>query len=113
MALTWHSWFAVSLGAAMHRIMLNTGDWIPKEIQSPGQAEEGRKRFGELMKILDDRLAKQAYVVGERFTLVDVYGATSLAWGTQVIGFDMSTVPHVAAWMGRCMSREGAKTMGF
>jgi glutathione S-transferase len=110
-ALTWTSWFAVTLGATLRMVMLNTTDWWPEELRNAGQAEKGKERLAELMKILDERLGKQEYLVGDRFTLLDCYGASVLAWATSMVGFDLGTTPKIGAWIQRCMAREAAKSI--
>ncbi|MCA9648392.1 MAG: glutathione S-transferase family protein [Myxococcales bacterium] len=110
-ALSWNAWFAVSLGASMRLVMLNTQDWLPPELRNEGQAAHGLERLGAQLGLLDARLGEQPYVVGESFSLVDAYGAAAVGWATQVIGVDLKTIPNVAAWLGRCMGREAAKAM--
>ena len=110
-ALTWTAWFSVTLGSAMRVVMLNTQAFMPEEARNAKQAAWGMERFVTLMKVLDERLAKQPYVVGQGFTLVDAYAASALGWGTRVVGFDLGTTPSLGAWLGRCMGREAAKQL--
>jgi len=110
-ALSWTSWFAVTLGGTLRLIMLNESEWLPEDTRNAKQAAWGKERLGTLLKVLEERLAKQPHVVGEGFTLVDAYAAAALGWGLGVVGFDLGTTPSIAAWLQRCMGREAAKQM--
>lgn len=110
-ALSWTAWLAVTLGGTLRLIMLNQGEWLPEDTRNAKQAVWGKERLGTLMKVFDEHLAKQPYVAGDAFTLVDAYGAAAIGWGTSVVGFDLATTPHVGAWLGRCMAREAAAQM--
>lgn len=110
-ALAWTAWFAVTLGSTLRIIMINQGQWLPEDTRNAKQATWGVERLGTLMKVLDDRLAAQPYLVGQGFTLVDAYASSGVGWGTSVVGFDLGTTPHIAAWVQRCMGREAAKQM--
>jgi glutathione S-transferase len=110
-ALTWTAWISVTLGGTLRLIMLNESEWLPEDIRSAKQAAWGKERLATLMKVLDDRLARQPYVVGESFTLLDAHAAALLGWGTGVVGFDLATTPSVAAWLERCTAREAAQQM--
>jgi len=110
-ALSWLSWFAIALGGSLRTVMLNSGDWIPAEHQSEAQAAKGREQLASLMAILDAHLAERAYLTGDDFCLVDAYGTAIIGWGTHVAGYDMSQVPNVTAWHGRCMARDAVKAM--
>jgi glutathione S-transferase len=110
-ALTWTAWFSVTLGSTLRMIMINIGDWTPKEQQNEKQAAHGRERLGTMMKILDDRLSRQQHVVGEAFTLVDAYAAALVGWASGVVSFDLGTTPSIARWLTGCMGREAAKQM--
>lgn len=110
-ALSWIAWFPVTFGSSIRTVMLNKTEWLPADTRNAKQAAWGLERFGALMKILDERLAKQPYMVGERFTLVDAYGASFMGWGAGEVGFDLATTPHVGAWVGRCMSRAAAQKL--
>jgi glutathione S-transferase len=110
-ALSWTAWFSVTLGGTLRLIMLNESEWLPEDTRNAKQAAWGKERLRTLMKLLDERLAQQPYVVGESFTLLDAYAAAALGWGTGVVGFDLATTPSIAAWLQRCMAREAAKQM--
>ena len=111
-ALTWMAWTAVTLGHAL-RQGLSNHEWTPEALRSPALAAAGKEQFGKLLAMIDDRLASRTYILGDDFSLVDCFVGASVAWGTGVLEFDVSTTPNIGPWLGRCMAREGAKAMGL
>lgn len=111
-ALTWVAWMAVTLGAALRQIFVTDPSFAPAELQHPALNAHAKKRFGELLGILDEHLDGRDYVASSSFTLADAYCSAGLTWATGVVGFDLSSTPHLAAWLKRCTSREAARAMG-
>jgi glutathione S-transferase len=110
-ALTWTAWTAVTLGSTL-RMIFFSGEKAPTlEMQNPALHRFSTQRLAELMKVLDGQLTGREYLTGEIFTLSDVYASAAVSWGTGVAGFDLKTVPHVASWIERCLSRPWAKVM--
>jgi glutathione S-transferase len=58
--------------------------------------------------VLDAQLAGRDYILGDRFGVVDLNLASTLAW-TRVGKIDLSPVPNVAAWLPRCSARPALK----
>jgi glutathione S-transferase len=65
-ALSWLLWGHVTLGAAFMRYFMNTGSWIPPELQHKPQAEAALKEIHANLALLDARLNGREYVVGDR-----------------------------------------------
>lgn len=64
-----------------------------------------KDRFSGLnARILDDRLAKNDYLMGKDFTVADAYLFTVLGWGKWV-GIDMSRWPNIARYLDRVAAR--------
>lgn len=59
-------------------------------------------------KVLDTHLAKHPYVVGERFTVVDLNLSAVIGF-SHLGGFDLSPWTHITKWMKSCLSREACK----
>jgi glutathione S-transferase len=110
-ALTWMAWSAVTLGATLRQSFAN-GEWAPEDARNPKQAEMAAARYAELLHILDGRLAGRSYLLGDDFSLADCFVSAVIGWSSGVLKFDLGTTPNIAAWVGRCMAREGAKAMG-
>jgi GST-like protein len=69
------------------------------------------EQINKSLGILNDRLNGRQYVLGEKFTLVDLDLASVLGWAMQGLKLkvDMATYPHLGAWLGRSSSRPGMK----
>lgn len=104
-ALTWSVWGTVTAGGSLWRYFYNTSSWLPTESHNAVQAEMAKKEFTEALRILDARLQGREYLVGDRFSLVDVANASMLNWATAMNAFDRSAYPNVAAWYDRCTAR--------
>jgi glutathione S-transferase len=111
-ALTWVAWTATTLGGTIWQFFMNKGEWLPEDTRNAKQAERAATRYGELLKILDDRLDGRSYILGDGFSLADCYMSALVGWSSGQMGFDLGQTPNVAAWLGRCMGRDGAKAMG-
>ena len=73
----------------------------------PRDAEKEEQALADLEKpfgVLDAELAKRQWLGGDRFTVADLNVASVMAWA-RMAGIDLSTVPRVADWLGRCMAR--------
>lgn len=105
LALTWLVWAQVSLGGAITRYMMNTSQWVPKELHHAGQAEAAMKESLQLLGVLDRHLDGRDYLTGGAFTLADADVASVLGWSLMVTRIDTSAFPHLSAWLGRCTSR--------
>lgn len=110
-ALTWIAWMSVTLGSTLRQIFVTHENWAPPELQHTALNQFATKRLGELLHILDGHLADREYIAAPAFTLADAYCSAGLKWITGVVGFDTASTPHLAAWLERCTSREGAKAM--
>ncbi|MGO4574230.1 glutathione transferase GstA [Microvirga sp. 2TAF3] len=62
------------------------------------------RRFG----LLDKSLEGRSYLMGDRFTVADAYGFTILNW-THFHKIDLSSYPHLAAYMKRVADRPKVK----
>jgi GST-like protein len=109
-AVTWIVWGQVTLAGSLFRYMLNTSDFIPKELHHAPQAEAAMKDLLEQLGILDAHLSKNAFLSGDRFTLADLDLASVLGWGLHVTKVDLAPYPKVAAWLGSASKRPGVTT---
>lgn len=110
-ALTWVAWAAVALGTTIRQCFAS-GEHAPEEMRNPAMFAAGKKRYGELIDILDAELAGRQYLTGDDFTLADCYPAAAIVWASGVLGVDLGARANVAAWVARVMSRPAAGTMG-
>jgi len=108
-ALSWIVWGQVTLAGAIMQYFRATSDFVPAEAHNPKQAEMGMEGFKKSLGILNDRLNGRQYVLGEKFTLVDLDLASVLGWALTMLKVDMSAYPNVGGWLGRSSARPGMK----
>ena len=71
-----------------------------------------RIQFGErddracLLSSLDATVAEQPYLLGDSFTVADLNVAAVIS---RAVDMDLSDVPHLKAWLSRCLERPAAR----
>ncbi|MGC2124249.1 MAG: glutathione binding-like protein, partial [Xanthobacteraceae bacterium] len=68
--------------------------------------DEALKVVAAPFKVLDAAVAKQAYLLGDEFTVADLNVAAVIS---RAIDMDLSDVPHLKAWLARCLERPAAR----
>ena len=66
------------------------------------------KRIARPMRVLDDQLNKNDYLLGDDFSVADLNLASIFTLG-QVARYDMVEFPNVAQWASTCLSRPAYK----
>jgi glutathione S-transferase len=69
----------------------------------PQAAEQGRKELARFLPVLEDALAKQAWLEGD-FSLADIAYAPHL-WFLAESGFDFAATPALRTWLDRLLAR--------
>jgi glutathione S-transferase len=99
-ALSWAVWGSSTLGGAVRRFALGSGD-----------TQAARAELEPLLEILDRRLgAPGLYVLGERFTLVDAATAGALQLLVRT-DFNLEPYPQVKEWFTRVTARPALATV--
>jgi glutathione S-transferase len=71
-------------------------------------AAAAAERLQPVLKVLDDCLKTREWLVGNKFSVADLNAATVVGM-TKYGKIDISYVPNVVAWLGRCLSRPAAR----
>lgn len=78
--------------------------FTPKEKQNPKVTEGALRGLERPLKVLDQRLAKQPYLLGDAFSVADLnVAAVMLLFG--MVGIDASAHTHVSRWLEQCYAR--------
>jgi glutathione S-transferase len=86
--------------------------WSLNAIRLPEAERDAAKRAEALQvlkapfKVLDEAVAKQPYLLGNSFTVADLNVAAVIS---RAVDMDLSAVPHLKAWLERCLARPGAQ----
>ena len=97
-------WFQTKLGADFARGVVYpqaAPDHFCPMLADPAALAWHRERSLRWFALLDANMLREApYVCGETITLADYFGATTVSLG-ELINFDLTPWPRVAAWMER------------
>ena len=103
-ALSCTAWAYVSWGAQLTRLAWSRGEHAAPELHHPPTAEHASRELQHMLGLLDARLAKQPYMLGKDFTLVDSLLANTVRYST-LIGVQTDAHSHLGPWLERCHAR--------
>ncbi len=96
-----------AIDEVLHYIWDPIGISDAPEARDEEQALMAIAKLDRPLKVLDTHLAKQRYVLGDRFTVADLNIATVMDLAPQC-GIALDAWPSVKAWHERCLSRPAA-----
>lgn len=86
---------------SLHAVRLSAGE------RDAAKRDEALKVIATPFRILDAAVAQQPYLLGDEFTVADLNVAAVIS---RAIDMDLSAVPHLKAWLTRCLDRPAAQT---
>ncbi|RJP64753.1 MAG: glutathione S-transferase family protein [Comamonadaceae bacterium] len=99
-AMSWCTWSYVTYGAQLVRLQ------AARDMGTPDDAHgaAGHKATDELLAMLDARLAKQPWMLGDAYSLVDLCVGSVIGYSAY-IGAPVQKHPHVLAWLQKVQAR--------
>ena len=100
-AITWLQFHAASMGPVL-------GQRVHFEVEERGANAAATAHFRQLcgaaLATMDGRLAANAYLAGDGYSIADI---ASFGWLhiARIVGFDLSAWPHVSNWYARVAAR--------
>ena len=85
--------------------------FLPAEQRSEAAIKNATTALQAPLKVLDDRLKSQEYLLGRDFTIADLNVASVLTLST-FVGFDLSGTPAAQKWFQKCVSRPSQQKVG-
>lgn len=79
---------------------------LPEAERDAAKRDEALKVIAKPFRILDAAVSKQPYLLGDEFTVADLNVAAVIS---RAIEMDLSAVPHLKAWLTRCLERPAAR----
>ncbi len=79
---------------------------LPPEERNAALRDEALKVIAAPFRVLDAALAKTPYLLGDDFTVADLNVAAVIS---RAVDMDLSHVPHLKAWLDRCLDRPAAR----
>ncbi len=99
-AFSWCTWAYVTYGAQLVRLQAARDMGTPDDAH--GRA--GHQGMDQLLAVLDTRLAKQPWMLGDSYSLVDLSVGSVIGYSAY-IGAPVDRHPNVRAWLARVQSR--------
>ncbi|MBS3996946.1 MAG: glutathione S-transferase family protein [Hydrogenophaga sp.] len=103
--LQWTLWAATEIEPLARQWFHHTG-FLPPEKRRPELAEAARAQLQTRLRVLDEHVKAQPYLLADGFTVADLNLAAVLQ-RLAVLGGEH--FPHATAWHQRCMGRPGAQ----
>ena len=76
----WMLYSMATLEPPVLQIFMNTV-MLPESERSPAAAEQGRKTFADIARVLSQALSSKPYLLGQQFSAADVMIGSTLGWG--------------------------------
>lgn len=99
-AMAWSTWSYVTYGAQLVRLQAANDLGTPDD----AHGSAARRQLDGLLTVLDDRLSRQPWMLGEGFTLVDLIVASVIGYSAY-IGAPVSSHPTTMAWLQKVQAR--------
>ena len=107
-AMSWSTWSYVSYASKLMLLAYATSDRVSAEVRNPAQAKLAHEELEQLLGVLEARLARQKYMLGSSYSLVDLVVASVIGYGA-VVGHPVAGHPHVKAWLEDFQRRDSFK----
>ena len=101
-ALSWCVWSYVTYGAVIAPLQVATHG--AEALRSAAHAQAAREGLGQLLALLDARLAAQPWMLGAGYSLVDLVVGSVVGY-TAYLGAPVADHAHVRAWLERVQAR--------
>jgi glutathione S-transferase len=99
----WTVWGIATLEPPLVTVFLNRV-FLPEKERNAAAADAATVRATELLAILDHALEGKKFLAGDGFTIADINVGHVVAWAN-MLGLDMSKMPHVGRWFDAFRSR--------
>jgi len=101
----WMSWTNEHLEPLLHTLVMECVRLSPDQ-RSAEARDAAREATVARLQILDQHLSRQAYLLGDQFTMGDIpAGATVYRWS--LLDLERPNLAHVSEWQKRLQDREG------
>lgn len=101
-AMSWCTWAYVTYGTVLVRLQLATQG--EEALRSEAHAQAARAGLDRLLGLLDERLARQPWMLGADYSLADLLVGSVLGYSAY-LGAPVAAHAHVSAWLGRVQAR--------
>jgi glutathione S-transferase len=106
-AWQWSFWGMTEVERPVLTAMMNRAVF-PESQRDAAAADEAEKTLAQPLGVLDGALGRNAYLLGDHFTVADLNVASILAWARPA-QIDMAPFPKMAEWLKNCAERPAAR----
>jgi glutathione S-transferase len=106
-AMSWCTWAYVTYGAQVMRLQAAIDAGTPDDAHGTA----ARKAMDELLGLLDDRLGRQPWMMGEAYSLVDLVVGSVIGYSAY-IGAPVASHPTTLAWLQKVQARPAMQIEG-
>jgi glutathione S-transferase len=79
---------------------------LPPDERHTAKRKEALNVLAAPFRVLDNTVAKWPYLLGDAFSIADLNVAAVIS---RAVDMDLSAVPHLKAWLARCLERPAAR----
>ncbi|QPF72380.1 glutathione S-transferase family protein [Roseateles sp. DAIF2] len=101
-AMSWCTWAYVTYGTVLVRLQLATQG--EEALRSEALAQAAHAGLDRLLGLLDERLARQPWMLGADYSLADLLVGSVLGYSAY-LGAPVAAHAHVSDWLGRVQAR--------
>ena len=106
-AWQWSFWGMTEVERPVLTAMFNRA-LLPEDKRDSALADECERQLQQPLRVLDQAVASQPYLLGENFTVADLNVASILSWARPA-RIDFGPFPKAADWTRRCAERPAAR----
>jgi len=105
LATQWSFWVMTEVEKPVLTILLHEFGMLASDEATLANC---RKDLERPLKVIEQHLAGQSYLLGQRFTVADLNVASVMAWSIPA-KLDLAAYPKLSDWLKRCLSRPAFK----
>jgi glutathione S-transferase len=109
-AMSWCTWSYVTYATGLTLLGFSRSERVSPELHNPALAQHARKELDRLLGMLEARLAKQKYMLGPSYSLVDLVVASVVGYGV-FVGVPVDGFARVKAWLADFQGRASYKSV--
>ena len=110
--LKWSFWAVTEIERDCLTVLMHTLV-MPEAQRKPELAKQAEGALRKPFAVMEQHLATHAYLLGDRFTVVDINLAAIVSWARPAREL-MADHPYIARWLAACIGRDAyKKVQGF
>ena len=109
-AVSWCTWSYVTYVASLSLLFFSSNEYASRELHNPALAALARKQLEGHLRILEERLGQQKYMLGADYSLVDLVVASVVGYGVS-LGMPVDGFSRGQAWLAEFQSRASFKSV--